>query len=61
MKGVRKALNLLHENGLVFGDVRDANAVVCKGRGFLVDFDWAGREDKDRYPAALNLANGWHP
>ena len=61
LKDVEGALRLLHENGLVFGDFRDANVVVSKWRGFLVDFDWAGRDGEDRYPAALNRSNKWHP
>src|SRR5688572_17282077 len=57
---VEKAVALLHANGWVFGDLRDANVVVSGGRGFLVDFDWAGKEGEDRYPAALNENNSWH-
>lgn len=53
LEDVRNALDLLHENGWVFGDVRDANVVWYKGRGFLFDFDWAGRKGEDRYPAEV--------
>ena len=61
LKDAKGALKLLHKNGLVFGDFRDTNVVVSKGRGFLVDFDWAGKDGEDRYPAALNRSNKWHP
>lgn len=61
LEDVKAAVKLLHENGFVFGDLRDANVVLSKGRGVLVDFDWAGKDGEDRYPAALNESNGWHP
>jgi tRNA A-37 threonylcarbamoyl transferase component Bud32 len=55
------AVKLLHKNGFVFGDLRDAKDVLSKGRGVLVDFDCAGKDGEDRYPAALDERNGWHP
>ncbi|EGO20811.1 hypothetical protein SERLADRAFT_400023, partial [Serpula lacrymans var. lacrymans S7.9] len=60
LRDVKRALKLLHENRFVFGDLRDTNVVSSKEQGFLVDFDWAGKEGEDRYPAALNENNKWH-
>ncbi|RXW13108.1 hypothetical protein EST38_g12746 [Candolleomyces aberdarensis] len=62
---VEEALSILHENNIVFGDLRENNVVygssegLEKGHAFLVDFDWAGTDGVDRYPASLNEANDW--
>ncbi|TFK23836.1 hypothetical protein FA15DRAFT_593483, partial [Coprinopsis marcescibilis] len=67
---VKRALELLHQQNLVFGDLRIPNNLVSKvdsegdvGRWVtrLVDFSWAGRDDVDRYPPNLNLDICWHP
>ncbi|KAF8329867.1 hypothetical protein F5887DRAFT_1003612 [Amanita rubescens] len=60
-KEVDKAVHLLHENNIVFGDLRDPNILYDEsvGRVFLVDFDWSGRDGESRYPATLNLSNAW--
>src|SRR6266576_7058754 len=58
---VGKAVRLLHENNIVFGDLRDPNILYneSEGRVVLVDFDWAGRGGESRYPATLNPSNAW--
>ncbi|KAF4564449.1 hypothetical protein EYR36_002383 [Pleurotus pulmonarius] len=56
LEDVKRALDLLHLNGLVFGDLRDANVVWSKDRAFLVDFDWVGKEGVDLYPASINVS-----
>ncbi|QRV94387.1 kinase domain protein [Ceratobasidium sp. AG-Ba] len=61
---VEKALKILHEADLVFGDLRAPNVIVSecdsvRPRGMLVDFDWCGREGEVRYPAAMNEKIGW--
>ncbi|KAF8335524.1 hypothetical protein F5887DRAFT_989005 [Amanita rubescens] len=60
-KEVDKAVHLLHENNIVFGDLRDPNILYDEsvGRVFLVDLDWSGRDGESRYPATLNLSNTW--
>ncbi|RDX51830.1 hypothetical protein OH76DRAFT_1346295, partial [Lentinus brumalis] len=60
---VKSAIKLLHDNNLVFGDLRSPN-VMCvpksepelEGRmgAMLVDFDWAGEAGRTRYPAVFN-------
>ena len=49
---VRRALDPLHNAGLVFGDVRSPNVKVniTTGKVKLIDFDWAGVEGQVRYP-----------
>ena len=58
---VRRAVRLLHEHNIVFGDLRDPNILYdeSKHRVALVDFDWAGRDGESRYPPTLNPSNAW--
>ncbi|KAH9162832.1 hypothetical protein EDB89DRAFT_2234529 [Lactarius sanguifluus] len=55
---VKSALAVLHDSGLVFGDLRRPNIVIdTKGdrdRALLIDFEWVGRDGQARYPALLN-------
>ena len=52
---VEKALKLLHENDLVFGDLRPENIVLDTHEGAkLIDFDFVGKHGADRYPASFN-------
>jgi hypothetical protein len=61
-KDIHDAIELLHLNGLVFGDLRMPNIMVVPVesgsdvgyRGMLVDFDWVGPHGTGRYPASLN-------
>ena len=60
-RGIDQALNLLHEKGLVFGDLREANVLYLPeggGRVMLVDFDGVGLDGRDRYSASLNPEAG---
>lgn len=57
LKKVKEAINILHENNIVFGDLRPPNIMVQRNRGLnvkLIDFDWAGRDQIDRYPPFMN-------
>ena len=55
---VKQAVQLLHDNGFVFGDLRSPNIIVYKSDGeahaMFVDFDWCGKHGEDRYPPRLN-------
>ncbi|KAI0755355.1 hypothetical protein C8Q80DRAFT_1341954 [Daedaleopsis nitida] len=55
---VEKAIELLQTEEIVFGDLRTPNIMVVDSpagtHGMLVDFDWAGKHDQDRYPIMLN-------
>jgi len=56
-QGVGQALDLLHKEGLVFGNLREGNMLYLpegEGRVLLVDFDGVGQDGKDRYSASLN-------
>jgi len=56
-QGIRQALDLLHDKGLVFGDLREANVLYLQedeGRVLLIDFDGVGQDGVGRYSASLN-------
>jgi len=59
-RDVRKALDLLHEQNWVFGDLRQINVLYSSEdeRAFLVDFDWVGKHKVDRYSPCLNNTLG---
>jgi serine/threonine protein kinase len=64
---VEEAVHLLHEQGIVFGDLRSNNilyvAAEPEAYAVLVDFDWPGEDGKSRYPATLNrttVGKTWH-
>ena len=61
---VRKAMEILHMENLVFGDLR-VNNIFKPNDGsevLLVDFDWCGEHGVGRYPPSLNHDSdcGWH-
>lgn len=52
------ALTLLHAEGWCHGDFRSNNILVtgdCKV--MVIDFDWAGKENHDKYPSFMNHIN----
>lgn len=59
---IEKAKNILHNEGLVFGDLRRPNIMVVPRQGtselggMLVDFDWCGEAGKATYPYFLNVS-----
>jgi len=53
-QGVKEALNVLHEAGLVYGDLRRPNIMTDSGKVILIDYDWAGLAGTARYPSFLN-------
>lgn len=61
MEEVSEALGTLHENGLVFGDLRSPNILVTNQHHVqLINFEWCGKVGEGRYPADINLVDiGW--
>jgi len=60
---VQEAIDLLHSNNIVFGDLRPSNVLVGDDTVMLVDFDWCGEAGKDCYPLAQDFLDGsmsWH-
>lgn len=65
---VKRAVDELHQLGLVFADLRKPNIMVSAGvnpiQVMLVGFSWCGKDKEGRYPPTLNDdTNGikWHP
>ena len=62
-RDVSKALDLLHGQGLVFGDLRAPNLLYLAnpngGRVMLVDFDGVARDGEGRYSSCLNPGAGY--
>lgn len=58
---LKEAVDILHENNLVFGDLRPSNILVVGERVKLIDFDWCAEDGEGRYPVGLNPEGGWHP
>ena len=65
LRRVQEAKDLLHENELVFGNLRPNNIIKpANGLGvMLVDFDWCATAGQGKYPQAINSdpSCGWHP
>jgi hypothetical protein len=59
---VRGAKDILHEAGIVFGDLRPNNIMKPNDESgvLLVDFDWCGKEGESRYPVTVNPDCRWH-
>ena len=61
LEDVSRAVRILHEKDIVFGDLRDPNILYLESKihAMLVDFDGCGQDGKDRYLATLNPNNAW--
>ena len=54
LEKVENILMLLHENGLVFGDLHSLNVMIMKDNKVkFIDIDWAGKKQGTGYP--LNM------
>ena len=65
---VQKAVEILHNENIVFADLRPPNIMVTEDeRVVLIDFDWCGVHQEGTYPISLNDAResvigiDWHP
>jgi len=62
LEDVRKAIELLHNNDLVFGDLRRPNVLATPSGAMLIDFDWCGTVGGVHYPLQLNAKDiDWAP
>ena len=57
-KELEKALESIHEEGYVFGDLRGGNVMIRRSGGqvapVVIDFDWACKEGEGMYPPTIN-------
>ncbi|KAH9917656.1 uncharacterized protein BXZ73DRAFT_105479 [Epithele typhae] len=63
---VARALGILHDAGIVFGDLREQNVLHIPAtdngdpaRTWLIDFDWAGEAGVTEYPPRMNPGVAW--
>ena len=57
---VLRAIELLHLNGLVFGDLRSPNVMITNANEVkLIDFNWAGEEGQAKYPSLISSDIKW--
>lgn len=58
---IQSAVKTLHDNNIVFGDLRPNNILVYTKNGekhaSLIDFDWSGVAGTDQYPYFMNHEN----
>lgn len=60
LASVTTAIELLHAEGLVFGDLRTPNILVDEeGHVKIIDFDWAGVDGKHQYPFIVGNGIEW--
>jgi len=65
-RDIEEAVGKLHEENIVFADLRDSNILVNKSQGryqgMLIDFDWAGEDEIEFYPSFMNHKHiNWPP
>lgn len=59
-KDVQRAITALHNQDIVFADLRRPNILVVEAlRGMLVDFDWCGAHNIDIYPITMSTEISW--
>ena len=59
---VKAALDNLHSEDFVHGDLRAQNILLLNDNSIRVaDFDWAGKSGKVKYPENLSMSVDWHP
>jgi serine/threonine protein kinase len=57
---LQRALDLLHDHGLVFGDLRPPNVMITKQNEVkLIDFNWAGEKGQAKYPYLISPGVNW--
>ena len=57
---LKDAVDKIHAQGYVHGDLRAQNILVVDDSIRILDFDWAGKEGEVRYPQELNTSCNWH-
>ncbi len=56
---LKLAVDLLHKNHFVFGDLREPNIIIrAENDLFLVDFDWCGLFGTTEYPLDIYMGPG---
>ena len=56
---IERALKVLHDRQLIFGDLRAPNVMISGNKVYLIDFDWAGKVNEAYYPLHLSRNVTW--
>lgn len=56
---LKEAIRILHETGIVHGDLRIPNILYTSKGPMLIDFEWSGPEGESRYPLSINKSIDW--
>jgi hypothetical protein len=56
---VKNAVQTLHDEGFVYGDLREPNIMTSNSKVYLIGFDWAGEVGVARYPRHLSSSVTW--
>ena len=59
IESLRRAVQALHDKGLVFGDLRRPNILSAGDSVKIVDFDWSGEEGVVHYPSRISKEIAW--
>ena len=59
-RSLRTAVELMHGNNYVHGDLRPQNFLIVDRSIRVLDFDWADKENTATYPPELNENSAWH-
>ncbi|CAI2188113.1 11463_t:CDS:2 [Funneliformis geosporum] len=63
LKNIQEAIDTLHTNDIIFGDLHSLNIMIEKVHGklqvMLIDFGWAGIHQKDCYTPIINPEIKW--
>lgn len=59
IENTERAIDVLHDSGFVFGDLRHSNILHVKGGAMLIDFDRAGMAGQAKYPMEANSKSAW--
>jgi len=59
IESLRRAVQALHDGGMVFGDLRGPNVLIAGDGVKLVDFDLSGKEGMVRYPDYISMEIKW--
>jgi serine/threonine protein kinase len=60
---LKYAIEVLHDNNYVFADLRAPNVMIFDEdddqHAMLIDFDWCGKHNVDKYPSSMNKELPW--
>jgi RIO-like serine/threonine protein kinase len=56
---LQQFLEIFDRENLVHGDLRPPKILLCGEKVRVIDFNWAGTHNSDKYPEAMNPTVTW--